>query len=37
MSNRSIIIVAVIVIIGTACYLCSDALWEAMVAMHRRG
>jgi hypothetical protein len=37
MSNRSIIIVAVIVIIGTACYFCSDALWEAMVAMHHRG
>ena len=34
MSNKAIIALTVIVIVGTACYFCSDALWKAMVAMH---
>jgi len=37
MSSRSIIVLAVIVIVGTACYFCGDALWKALVAMHHRG
>jgi len=37
MSSRSIIILAVIVIVGTACYFCSESLWKALVSMNHRG
>ena len=36
MSNRSLVILAVVVIVGTACWFCSQALWHAILAMHHR-
>jgi hypothetical protein len=30
-------IIAAVVLVGAACWFCSDALWSALVAMHHRG
>jgi hypothetical protein len=37
MSKKAMVIVAAVVIVGTACWFCSEALWNAIVAMHHRG
>jgi hypothetical protein len=37
MSNKAIIVLAVVAIVGVACYFCSEALWNAVVAMHHGG
>jgi hypothetical protein len=34
MSKGMVATLAAVVIVGAACYFCSDALWNAMVAMH---
>ena len=37
MSKRSMVILLAVVIVGTACWFCSETLWTALVAMHHRG
>jgi len=37
MSKGTVAILAAIAIVGTACWFCSEALWNALVAMHHRG
>ena len=37
MSKGMVAIVAAVVLVGAACWFCSDALWNALVAMHHRG
>lgn len=37
MSKKAVAIMAAVVIVGTACWFCSEALWHAIVAMHHRG
>ena len=34
MSKKSLVVLVVIVLVGTACWFCSEALWNAVVAMH---
>jgi hypothetical protein len=35
MSNRTIVVLVVVALVGTACWFCSEALWNAVVAMHQ--
>jgi hypothetical protein len=37
MSKRSVVVLIVAAVVGTACWFCSEALWDAVVAMHHRG
>jgi hypothetical protein len=37
MSKRSVVVLIVVALVGTACWFCSEALWDAVVAMHQRG
>lgn len=37
MSKGMVAIVAAVVLVGAACWFCSEALWNALVAMHHRG
>jgi hypothetical protein len=37
MSKGKVAILAAIAIVGTACWFCSEMLWDAIVAMHHRG
>jgi hypothetical protein len=37
MSKRTIVVLIVIAVVGTACWLCSEPLLNAIVAMHQRG
>jgi hypothetical protein len=37
MSNRTIVVLVVVALVGTACWFCSEGLWNAVVAMHQRG
>ena len=37
MSKGMVAIVAAVVLVGAACWFCSDALWNAIVALHHRG
>jgi hypothetical protein len=36
MSKGMVAILAAVVIVGAACWFCSDTLWNAIVAMHHR-
>jgi len=37
MSKRSMIVLVAVALVGTACWFCSEALWNAFVAMHHGG
>jgi hypothetical protein len=37
MSKFAVVVLIVVAVVGTACWFCSDALWNAIVAMHQGG